>query len=124
MAILSEESKLYALGGREWIAYKLLNDQSVDETTSDSVNIQNASSVTLLVESGAGVSAGVVKLETAITAAGPYYVAGTVTTNAASAAFADTISEGEAGLPAKYARARIETVISGGTVDVYIIVQK
>lgn len=123
MAILSEEQKLFS-GHREWKMVKLMNDASTDETTSDAVEIQNATSVTLLVETSTGVSSGVVKLEVGAVSTGPFYVAGTVTTNAASAAFCDTIAEGEAGLPAKYARARIETVIGGGTVDVYLIIQK
>ena len=123
MAILSEETKV-ASGVREWNSFKLLNDSSVDETASSEVDIRNAGEVTLFVETSAGVSGGVVKLETAITSGGPYFVAGSVTTSAASTGYADTIGGGDAGLPAKYARARIETVISGGTIDAYILVQK
>jgi len=123
MAILSEESQVISNYGC-WYGYKLANDISVDETATDAVDVRNARSVTLFVESGAGVSNGVVKLETAMNLTGPWFVAGTVTTNAASTGFADTIGGGDAGLPARYARARIETVISGGTIDVYIAVQQ
>lgn len=126
MAILSEES-IVGNNIREWQKYKLLNDVTDDETASDEVDITNAKSVTLFVESAAGVTGGVVKLDVSVTTGGPYFVAGSVTTNSASAAFADTIAEGEAGLPAKYARARIETVISGGaspSIEAYIIVQR
>lgn len=123
MAILSEVSKVHS-GTKEWTLYKLLDNQSADETESDAIDITNADLVTLFVESGVGVSNGVVKLETAVQEDGPYFVAGTVTVNAASSAFADSIGGGDVGLPARYARARIETAITGGTVDVYIVVQR
>ena len=123
MAILSESSVVHG-NGSEQTTYKVFNDESVDETASDDIDISNAKEVTLLVESGAGVSGGVVKLEVAAVAGGPYFVAGTVTTGAASTGYADTIGSGDAGLPANFARARIETAISGGTVDAYIIVTR
>lgn len=103
---------------------KVLAAQSVDETASDEVNIAGATNISLMALSSAGVSNGVVKIETSMVAGGPYYVAGTVTTNAASSAFSDSVGPGDAGFPALYARARIETVITGGTVDVYIAVQR
>lgn len=109
---------------KEDIAYKLLAAQSVDETTSDAIDISGARAVNLVVVSGAGVSNGVVKIEVAMDSAGPFYVAGTVTTNAASSAFSDALGPGDNGFPALWARARIETVITGGTVDAYIVVQK
>lgn len=122
MAILSEESLVREDKG--WYMHKVLNDQSTDETTSDAVDIRNAKEVTLFVETGTGVNAGVVKLETAVNSSGPWFVAGSVTTSAASTGYADSIGGGDAGLPAKYARARIETAIGVGTVDVYICVQR
>lgn len=123
MAIISGEVQTLS-GNRLWESSKVLDDQSVDETASSAVNIQNASEVTLFVESGVGVSGGVVKLETAMSESGPWFVAGTVTTAAASTGYADTLGGGDAGMPAKFARARIETVISGGTIDAYIVVQR
>lgn len=123
MAILGGEAQIHS-GNKEWESSKVFNDQSVDETASSAVNIQNASEVTLFVETNTGVSGGVVKLETAMSENGPWFVAGSVTAAAASTAYADTIGSGDAGLPAKYARARIETVIIGGTIDAYIIVQR
>lgn len=104
--------------------YKVLAAQSVDETASDAVDISGATAVGLIVNSGAGVSGGVVKIETAVLSTGPWYVAGTVTTNAASSAFADSLGNGDSGFPALFARARIETVISGGTIDAYITVAR
>lgn len=102
---------------------EVLAAQSVDETTSDAVDVFGASAISLMAVSSAGVSNGVVKLETSIDGV-TYYVAGTVTTNAASSAFSDSLAAGDNGFPAIFARARIETVITGGTVDVYIAVQK
>lgn len=123
VATLSGEAQVHS-NGREWELSKVLNDASVDETTSDAVDIRNCSEVGLFVESSAGVNGGVVKLETAMNLDGPWFVAGSVTVAGASSAYADSLGSGEAGLPAKYARARIETVINGGTVDVYIATQK
>ena len=66
MAILGATSKPRTpTMGQE--TYKVLNDQSVDETTSDAIDCQFARSVSLVVEAGAGVSSGVVKLEGAQT---------------------------------------------------------
>lgn len=108
---------------KEDVIYQVLDDESADETTSGSVDIAGARAVSLMVASSAGVSSGVVKLETSIDGS-TWYVAGTVTTNAAEAAFSDSLGAGDAGFPAIYARARIETVIGGGTIDAFIAVQK
>lgn len=106
--------------------YQVLDDELTDEVTSDPVNVEGAKAITLFVEGATGVTGGVVKLETAVNSAGPYFVAGSVTVNAASG-FAVSLSGGDDGLPARFARARIETVISGGdapSVDAYIVVRK
>ena len=126
MAILSQESKLETQN-LEWSKYKLMDDASVDETTSDEVDVRNAKAVTLAVEAGAGVSGGVVKLEGAIRSgyAGTWVEMGSLTISAASKLYTVTVDSGDAnGLPLAYIRARIETVISGGTIDVYAVVQK
>jgi len=126
MAILSEESKIGSQN-LEWVKYKLMNDASTDETTSDEVDVRNAKAVTLAVEANTGVSAGVVKLEGAVRSgyAGTWIEMGSLTINAASKLFTVTIDAGDAnGLPLMYIRARIETAISGGNIDVYVIVQK
>lgn len=123
MAIISGEVKVHSANKELEIA-KVFNDESADETASDAVDIRNADKVTLFVESGAGVSGGVVKLETAVNENGPWFVAGSVTVNAASTGFAVSLGGGDDGIPAKYARARIETVISNGTIDAYIAVQR
>ena len=126
MAILSEESQVTSTS-REWSKYKLFDDQSVDETTSDEVDVRGARSVTLAVEAGAGVSGGVVKLEGAVRSgySGTWVEMGSLTVNAASKLFTITKDHGDDnGLPLRVVRARIETVISGGTIDAYILIQK
>lgn len=122
MAILSETTQLFKDHG-EKVTYKLLNDESVDETTSTAVPCSGATAITLLVESSAGVSGGVVTLEAARTAdyTGTWQSLETVTTNAATATF--TASE-QTSLPQLFVRARISTVIAGGTIDAYIITHR
>lgn len=129
MAILSETSKVRP-NSREEKVLKLLNDASTDETTSDAVDSRNVEEATLLVEAGAGVSSGVVKLEGAVSSdySGTWVELGSLTINAANQAFATSIATSlaatdVAGLPIPYVRARIETVIGGGTIDVYLILQ-
>ena len=125
MAILSEERQIRK-NGREWVMYKVMNDQSVDETTSDAIDVRNAESVCLVVESSAGVSGGVVTLESAISSdySGTWASFGSITTSAANTVgITATDTAGGGSLPSKYYRARISTVITGGTVDVYILVQ-
>ena len=124
MAILSGVTSVYP-GHKEWELLKLLNDQSSDETTSDDVSIENADSVTLFVETAASTSGGVVQLQTAVTAGGPYFTAASITTSAASVGYAVTLAGGDDGMPARYARARIETAIAGGgSIDAYLVIQK
>ena len=130
MAILSETSKVSA-GYPETTLYKLMNDESVDETTSDAIDTFEAEEITLLIEAGAGVNGGVVTLEGAVTSdyAGTWVSLGTVTTNGASKLFALSLSptndtSGDIGLPMPYIRARISTVITGGTIDLYIMRRK
>ena len=122
MAIISGEAQVHS-GNKEWESLKVLNDQSVDETVSDAVDIRNIDKLSLFVETGAGVSGGVVKLETAMNVDGPWFVAASITAAAASTGYAVSLGGDDDGIPAKYARARIETVISNGTIDAYIIKQ-
>lgn len=132
MAILSESSRIKSTDSVS--IYKLMNDASVDETTSTAVDTLLADSVTLVVEAAASTSGGVVTLEGAMTSdyTGTWVPLGTITTSAASKALALTIGEGttlsstdanQAGLPMPFIRARISTVISGGSVDVYLVVK-
>lgn len=123
VATLSGEAQVHS-NGRELELFKVLENASIDETASDAVDIRNCSAITLFVETSAGVSAGVVKLETAVNLAGPWFVAGSVSPAAGETGYSDSPGNAAAGLPAKYARARIETVISGGTINAYICTQK
>lgn len=132
MAITEINSMVINSNNHELSTYKMMNDASADETTSDVLDVRNAEGITLLVESGVGVNAGVVTLEGAISSAyaGEWVSLGTVTTSAASTAYACSVSpsanpeSNAAGLPMPYVRARISTVIGVGTVDVYIVVKK
>lgn len=122
----SEVSQIEAVQ-REWYLNLVLDDQSADETTSDEIDVRNVKAVTLAVETGAGVSGGVVTLEGAVRAGytGTWQSLGTVTAAAASQLYILTISHDDAqGLPLRVVRARISTVITGGNVDVYIARQK
>lgn len=120
MAILSETSKTLS-DVQEVKTYKLINDGAA-AASSTAVDSQEFTSVTLLVESSAGVSGGVVQLECAMTSsyAGTWKSLGSLTINAASTTF--TVSS--TALPVPYIRARISTLISNGTVDVYLIVRR
>jgi len=108
-----------------------MDDESADEVTSDALDVLDVDSVTLLVETSAGVSGGVVTLEAARTSdySGTWQSMGTITTSAASRTYLLSLSpsndvSGDAALPVPYIRARISTVLTGGTIDVYIIVRK
>src|SRR3990167_7133624 len=128
--VTSSESQLGAVQ-REWEAHKVYDDASVDETTSPAIDVRNARSVSLFVETGIGVSGGVVQLQVAMNTAGPWLLVDSITTSAASTAYQVVTSDAldgntntTVGLPAKYARSRIEAVISGGTIDGYLVIQK
>lgn len=126
MAILSEESKVHS-GQKEWNLLKVFNDQATDETKSDEVDVTNAEQISLIVDTGAGVSAGVIKLEgSAIPGyTGTWVELGSLTVTVASKQYAVSVGIGStAGIPLKVVRARIETVISNGTIDAYIGVQR
>jgi len=126
MAILSESSRVRN-GNTEVSIYKLLDDTSDVNTSSTAVDVLDASSLTLLVESSAGTASGVVTLEGARTSdyTGSWASITTTTTNAASATFVSTVDIGDtSSVPVPYVRARISTVINGGKVDVYLIVRR
>lgn len=107
---------------REYHQQLLLDDQSADETTSAEIEALDIEAINLIVESGAGVSGGVVELEGAPVSGytGTWKQLGTLTINAATTVFAAAVGIDDAVLPIRYIRARISTVISGGTVDVYV----
>jgi len=125
MAISSEVTKMKS-GQSETTTYKVFAAQSADETISDAIDAYLAKGVTLIVETGAGVNGGVVELEGAVTAdyAGTWIPLASVTTSAASKAYADSVvvEAGTAGLPMPFIRARISTVIGVGTINAYIVV--
>jgi hypothetical protein len=130
VAITSSESELSTIQ-RGWEAFKVFEDASTDETTSPAIDIRNARSVSLFIETGVGVNAGVVQLEVAMSSGGPWVKVDGVTTAAASTGYQVVTSDAldgntntTVGLPAKYARARIETAIGVGTVDAYLVIQK
>ena len=126
MAILSETSRVRN-GSTEVSIYKLLDDEADAQTSSTAVDVLDASSLTLLVESSAGTASGVVTLEGARTStySGTWASITTATTNAASATFVSTVDIGDtSSVPVPYVRARISTVIGSGTVDVYLIVRR
>lgn len=130
VAIASSEAQSAALQ-KEWESHKVFDDKSADETTSPAINIQNARSVSLFVETDASVNAGVVQLEIAMSSGGPWLKVDSVTTSAASTAYQVVTSDKldgntntTVGLPAKFARARIETAIGVGTIDAYLVVQR
>lgn len=125
MAILSETTRVR--NSTEVTIYKLLNDSSTVNTSSTAVDVLDATAITLLVEAGASVSGGVVTLEGAATSdySGTWASITTATTDAASKTFIATVDVGDtASIPMPYVRARISTVISGGTIDVYLIVRR
>lgn len=78
-------------------------------------NVTPRSAHTLQVNSGAGVSAGVVTLEASLDGT-TFSSLGTVTTNAASSSFFFSIAD----KPFRYLRARVSTTITGGSVDAYV----
>ena len=126
MAILSESSRVRN-GNTEVSIYKLLDDAATAQTSSTAVDVLDASSLTLLVESSAGTASGVVTLEGARTSdySGNWASITTATTNAASTTFISTVDTGDtASVPVPYVRARISTVIGSGKVDVYLIVRR
>jgi hypothetical protein len=125
MAILATTSKTRAT--REYSIHTLMNDASAANTLSDEFEALDMETVTLVVESSAGVSSGAVVLEGAALAAytGTWATLATLTINAATKVFAATINlSTSAGLPMPRIRARISTIIGGGTIDAYLAVRK
>lgn len=121
MAILAELRRAKSLQVKETASYKVFNDVSADETKSDAVDTFDNDSVTLVVETGTGVNAGVVKLEGAMTSdyAGTWAELGSVTTSAASTTYKVAVADNS--LP--FMRARVETAIGVGTIDAWIVVR-
>lgn len=126
MAILSEESKLESVVGRSFEMYKVFSATAA-AASSDEIDARNAEQIALQVVAGSGVSSGVVKLEGSPTSAyaGTWLDLGSLTINGASKIFGVSLGIGATtGLPIKYVRARISTLIGGGTITAYVIIQK
>jgi hypothetical protein len=125
MAITSMLSKVLN-DGTEVTSYQVLDDISADESVSSEIEVLDAEAITLVVYTSAGVNAGVVLLEGAMTSAyaGTWLALGSITTAAASKAYEASISVGNGDPIVRYVRARIETAIGVGSVDAYINVRK
>lgn len=122
MAIVSVDSKSFGNERRFEIVKVFDNGQAA--ATGTTIDVRDAKGICLLVEAGAGVSAGVVTLEAAASSAyaGTWAALDTATTNAASTAFVAGYDNLAAPVP--YVRARISTELTGGTCDVYVMVMK
>jgi hypothetical protein len=122
MAILSVNSKVNSQHDRFDII-KLINDGTT-AASSTAVDVRDARGVQLIVETGAGVSNGVVQLEGAASSAyaGTWVSLASITTNAASTTFKG--AHGCSAAPIPYVRARISTGLTGGSCDVYLMVLK
>lgn len=122
-----EQPLIEAVIGKQFEAVQVLNNESVVQTTSEEIDIRNSDQVALHVASGAGVSGGVITLEASPISgyAGTWLSLGTITANAASKLFGVGVGIGSiTGFPIRFVRARISTVISGGTIKAYIAIQK
>ncbi len=126
MAIYAEESSIHGISGRECTRSQVLSGAQT-AASSDEVDARNAEQISLFVNTGTGVSGGTVLLEGAPTAAytGTWVSLGSITTNAASKAFAVSVGLGAiTGLPCRVVRARISSGLTGGTMDAYIFIQR
>lgn len=122
MAILSVDSKNFG-SERRFEIVKVFNDGQA-AATGTTIDVRDIKGIALIVESGAGVSGGVVTLEAAASSAyaGTWVELDTATTNAASTAFIANYDNLAAPVP--YVRARISTGLTGGTCDVYVMLMK
>ena len=127
MAILAETTRIIK-DIHEATTYKLINDGQT-AATSTAVDVLDAKDVSMVIETGAGVSNGVITLEGARTVdySGTWESYGTVTTNAASQTFIHSVTPTNdragvvEGLPVPFMRVRISTGLTGGNADVYLI---
>lgn len=125
MAILSEESKVRST--KESYSYQLFSGESALNTKSSEFKAIDVEAVNLIVQTGTGVSAGVVTLEGAATSGytGTWKSIGSITTNAASTCFAKTIDfTDDPACNFPYIRVRISTVLTGGTLDCHLVIRK
>lgn len=122
MAIIQQVSKVRA--SQEFVLNHLIDDGAAT-ANSDEIKGIDAEAVVLIVVAGAGVSAGVVKLEGAHVSGytGTWKELASLTINAANKVFSQGIGIVDE-LPMPYLRARISTAITGGTVDIYLAVRK
>lgn len=128
MAILSEYTLTEPSGIKTSTIYKVLNDQSADETTSDVIDVFGAHAVGLMIRTNGTVTSGNVILEGSVENpdTGTWLNLRDITTNVSNAYLGETadVEDNAINLHAcRYIRARIETVIGGGgTIDVWITV--
>jgi len=122
MALVSVSSKVYD-GSRRFDIIKVFNDGQT-AATGTSIDSREIRGINLVVETGAGVSAGVVTLEGAVSSdySGTWVSLGAITTNAALTAFKEGHDNLAESFP--YVRARISTGLTGGTADVYVMLIK
>lgn len=122
MAITSETSDIDSAKIREHKVFRIFDDKSVDEETSDEIDFRNFNSFVFGVEAGAGVASGVVEIEGAMRSGytGIWKQLGSLTINAASKLFSVAVVDS----PYPYIRARITTIIAGGTIDAYLALQR
>ena len=128
MAITSETSKVLSASIKEGSIFQVIDSIATDETKSDAIDALMADGVSIIVVTSTGVSGGVVEIEGSATSdyAGTWQSLGSITTSAASTTYIKSVAlaNNAAAMPVPYVRARISTVISGGTVDVFIVVKR
>jgi hypothetical protein len=126
MAIQSMTTKILDISKKEITMYKLMDNASTDETLSDEIEVLDADAITAVIEASSGVSAGVVIIEGSNVSgyAGTWLPLVSLTINAASKLFEGSISLANGDPLVRYVRLRIETAISGGTIDAYLNVRK
>lgn len=122
MAIIAEVSKVR--DANEDVSYQLVSGGAAVAAT-DELSTLDVEAATLIVKSGAGVSGGTVLLEGSPTSGytGTWKSLASLTINAANTIFSQGIGKVDE-LPMPYLRARISSVITGGTVDIYIVVRR
>lgn len=108
---------------REYQTLKVLD--GVGEGTSDVIDARLAQAVSLIVDTGTGVSGGTVLLEGSpvSTYSGTWISLGSITSNAQSKLFGASVGLGAtSGFPVRYVRARISSNIVGGTASAYLVI--
>jgi hypothetical protein len=123
----SETSSVKDAAVKETIVKLVLDDQAALNTASVEEDLRLADSVTLVTVAGAGVASGAVTLEAAMSTAyaGTWQSLGAVTLTGASRILSKTIDLSDDPNPIfPFVRARISTIVVGGTIDVYLIIRR